>query len=110
KLRPGWALPPGPAPSWYGVCLTRDEPHCGGSRHGADKRMKGLIFTYILTYGGAIIAPFRPFAGLLIYICFATIKPEALWYWSVPKGNYSRIIAIALLLGWAAHGFGRFQL
>lgn len=72
-------------------------------------RMKGLLFTYVLTYGGAVASLFNPFVGLLIYICFAIIKPEALWYWSVPAGNYSRIIAIALLGGWALNGFGNWK-
>jgi len=71
--------------------------------------VKGLIFTYLLTYGGAVASLFDPFIGLLIYFCFAIIKPEAMWYWSVPPGNYSRIIAIALLIGWALQGFGRWQ-
>ncbi len=69
----------------------------------------GLIFTYLLTYGGAIVSLYRPFYGLLIYICFAIIKPESLWHWSVTPGNYSRIIAIALLVGWAINGFGGFR-
>ncbi len=68
--------------------------------------MKGLIFTYILTYGGAAASLFNPFIGLLVYICFAIIRPESLWYWSVPPGNYSRIVAIALLIGWGLNGFG----
>jgi O-antigen ligase len=68
--------------------------------------MKGLIFTYVLTYGGALISLFNPFYGLLIYICFAILKPPALWPWSVPVGNYSRIIGIAFLIGWAVNGFG----
>jgi probable O-glycosylation ligase (exosortase A-associated) len=71
--------------------------------------MKGLVFTYALTYGGAVFSLFNPQVGLLIYICFAIIKPESLWYWSVPQGNYSRIVAIALLIGWAARGFGRWE-
>lgn len=71
--------------------------------------MKGLIFTYLLTYGGSLASLYRPYVGLLIYVCFAIIKPEALWYWSVPQGNYSRIIAIALLIGWALHGFGNWE-
>src|SRR5213593_2379215 len=71
--------------------------------------MKGLIFTYLLTYGGALASLLDPSVGLLIYICFAIIKPEAMWYWSVPVGNYSRIVAIALLIGWAVHGLGRWQ-
>jgi O-antigen ligase len=68
--------------------------------------MKGLLFTYAMTYGGAIVSLFYPFYGLLIYVCFAIVKPEALWHWSVPAGNYSRVIGIAFLLGWALHGFG----
>ena len=71
---------------------------------------KGLIFTYVLTYGGAVASLFNPFYGLLIYFCFAIVKPEALWHWSVPVGNYSRIIGIALLLGWALQGFGNWDL
>lgn len=72
--------------------------------------MKGLIFTYVLSYGGAVAALFSPFLALLIYICFAIIKPEFLWFWSVPQGNYSRVVAIGLLVGWACHGFGKGRL
>ena len=68
--------------------------------------MKGLIFTYVLTYGGALASLYRPFIGLLIYICFALINPEQLWFWAVPRANYARIVAIALLVGWAMQGFG----
>ena len=70
--------------------------------------MKGLIFTYVLTYGGALLAVFNPYVGLLIYVCFAIIKPEAMWHWNVPIGNYSRIVAIGLLLGWLLNGMGNF--
>lgn len=72
--------------------------------------MKGLIVTYLLTYGGSIAALFNPFIGLLIYVSFAILMPEYLWPWSVPPGNYSRTIAIALLAGWALHGFGSWRL
>lgn len=68
--------------------------------------MKGIIFTYALTYGGAAASFVNPWIGLLVYVTFAIIKPDALWYWSVPAGNYSRVIAMALLAGWALHGFG----
>jgi O-antigen ligase len=67
--------------------------------------MKGLIFTYLLTYGGFLVSLFDPFWGLLVYICFAVIRPHHMWYWSVPQGNYSRIVAIGLILGWALTGF-----
>ncbi len=68
--------------------------------------MNGLIFTYLLTYGGAVVSLFRPFHGLMIYICFAILKPPVLWPWAVPAGNYSRVIGIAFLIGWAINGFG----
>ena len=31
-------------------------------------------------------------------------------YWSVPSGNYSRIVAMALLIGWAKEGFASWRL
>ena len=42
--------------------------------------MKGLIFTYAMTYGGALASLFDPFVGLLIYVCFAIVKPESMWF------------------------------
>jgi len=42
--------------------------------------MKGLIFTYCLTYGGALVSFLDPFTGLLVYICFAILKPDYLWF------------------------------
>jgi probable O-glycosylation ligase (exosortase A-associated) len=71
--------------------------------------MKGLLFTYLLTYGGAIGSLFNPFVGLLAYISFAIIRPQHMWFWSVPEGNYSRIVAIGLLIGWAIKGFGSWE-
>jgi putative inorganic carbon (hco3(-)) transporter len=72
--------------------------------------MKSLVFTYVLTYGGAVASLVRPYVGFLIYTCFAILKPDSLWFWSVPAGNYSRIVALALLLGWALNGFGDWRL
>jgi len=72
--------------------------------------MKGLIFTYALTYGGSVVSLFRPWYGLLIYIAFAILRPEALWHWSVPRGDYSLTIAIAFLVGWVLHGCGTWKL
>jgi probable O-glycosylation ligase (exosortase A-associated) len=69
--------------------------------------MKGLIFTYLMTYGGAAVALYRPYWGFLVYVCFSIIKPEALWSFSVPAGgNYSRIVGLCLLFGWTLKGFG----
>jgi probable O-glycosylation ligase (exosortase A-associated) len=72
--------------------------------------MMGALFVYLMTYGGAVAALFNPFVGLLVYTSFAILRPEYVWPWSVPEGNYSRIVAIALLVGWAFRGFGRWDL
>ncbi len=72
--------------------------------------MKQLLLTYALTYGGALASLVRPYHGLLVYVVFAIVTPEALWGWAgVPKGNYSRIVAIGLLIGWTLHGGGAWQ-
>jgi O-antigen ligase len=69
--------------------------------------MKGLIFTYALTYGGAVVGVFKPFIALLIYCSFSIIRPEWMWQWAIPQGgNYSRILAFSLLAGWFFHGLG----
>lgn len=72
--------------------------------------MKGLLFVYLLTYGGAAAALVRPYVGLLIYICFAILRPEALWFWCVEPGNYSRIVALAVIGAWLLHGMGSWKL
>jgi O-antigen ligase len=73
--------------------------------------MKGLIVTYGLTAAGTAGGLFKPRVGLYVYVLFSIIKPESLWYWSVPQGgNLSRIVAIAMLIGWAARGFGNWRL
>ena len=66
----------------------------------------GAIFTFLMTYGGSVVSLFRPFYGFLIYVCFAIVKPPALWHWSVQPGNHSRIIAIGFILGWIVNGLG----
>jgi O-antigen ligase len=69
--------------------------------------MKGLIFTYLLTYGGAAASLINPFIGFLVYVCFALVRPESMWGWALGSGgNFSRIVAIALLVGWAMQRFG----
>ncbi len=72
--------------------------------------MKPLLFTYALTYGGVIVTLFRPYVGFLIYVCFSIIKPDSLWAWIVPAGNYSRIVALGLLGGWILNGCGKWTL
>lgn len=72
--------------------------------------MKGLIFTYALTYGGAAMSLFHPFYGFLIYVAFANLRPEVLWGHSLGLGgNFSRIVAMAFLAGWLLHGAGSWR-
>lgn len=69
----------------------------------------GLIFTYILTFGGALGALFNPFIGVCVYVCLAVLKPTEIWWYSVPDGPYSQIVAIAMLVGWTFKKFGSWQ-
>src|SRR5438046_2892015 len=63
-----------------------------------------------MTFGGAAMSLFHPFYGFLIYVAFANLKPDALWGYSLGSGgNYSRIVAIAFLLGWQLHGGGSWK-
>jgi len=72
--------------------------------------MAALLVIRLLTYGGALAALANPFIGLLIYVAFSLLKPEWIWYDSIPEGNYSFIIGLAMLASWALHGFGRWRL
>ncbi len=48
----------------------------------------------------------NPFAGFLAYVALAVLKPDALWFWSVPQSNFSRLVALSMLAGWTIRGFG----
>jgi O-antigen ligase len=71
--------------------------------------MFGWTFTLAMTCGGAATALFRPHIGLLVYIAFSILKPESLWSWSITAGQYSKIVGMAMLLGWAMCGLGNWQ-
>jgi probable O-glycosylation ligase (exosortase A-associated) len=73
---------------------------------------KGWLFTNALTYGGSLVALFNPFVGLLVYVAFAILRPEDLWSWSVGQNldtGHSRVVAIAMLLGWLMRGCGNWR-
>ena len=73
--------------------------------------MKGVIFSYVLAYGGAVLSLINPHYGLLAYVALAILKPEAMWFWQFSDNqNFSRLVAYALLAGWAVHGFGNWKL
>jgi probable O-glycosylation ligase (exosortase A-associated) len=71
--------------------------------------MLGLIFTYLLTYGGALAALGYPFIGVLAYACLGILKPDYVWFWAVPMSNYSEVVALALLASWTFRGFGSWK-
>jgi probable O-glycosylation ligase (exosortase A-associated) len=72
--------------------------------------MKGAIFTYTLTVVGAVGGIINPFIGLLVYICFAIVRPEHMWFWIVgADGRYSRIVGMCLLVGWSLRLFGQWH-
>jgi O-antigen ligase len=70
--------------------------------------MRAEILTFLLTaigVGGAVVDPYISF---LVYVCFAIIRPEALWPWITP-GRYSLIVALAMIIGWLARGGGSWK-
>lgn len=75
--------------------------------------MRGLVYVYLLTYLGAALSLFYPLIGLFIYIHYAILKPESLWYWSVGArgpGRYSFIVGVGMLVGWGIRGLGDWRL
>ena len=72
--------------------------------------MKGLVLTYLLTYGGAALALFQPFVGVCVYWIFDIVRPQYVFAWAGTQGHFSEIIAIATFIGWAFKGFGTWDL
>jgi probable O-glycosylation ligase (exosortase A-associated) len=67
------------------------------------------LLTYALTAFGAVAGIFSPFQGLLACICLSVIRPWGLWPDAVPPGNYTRIVAIAVLVGWLLKSLGSWR-
>src|SRR5262245_4863996 len=72
--------------------------------------MKGLLLTYAVVAIGSIVALRYPALGLGVYVGFSMLRPEALWGWAGPLNYCSRIIGVAMLIGWALRGFGSWKL
>jgi O-antigen ligase len=72
--------------------------------------MIGSILTYLLTYGGAALAVFNPFVGVCIFWAFDIVRPQYLFGWAGLQGDFSQIVAIGTLAGWALKRFGTWDL
>lgn len=72
--------------------------------------MKGLVLTYLLTYGGAALAIFNPFVGVCIFWLFDITRPQYMFAWAGLEGNFSEVVAIATIVGWSFKGFGTWTL
>lgn len=71
--------------------------------------MKGLILTYLMTYGGSAAALFNPFVGVCVYWVLDIVRPQYMFAWAGTEGAFSQIVAIATAIGWAAKGFGNWR-
>ena len=72
--------------------------------------MKGLIFTWMLTFLGVSGSIFRPYYGFLAYVALAILKPGFLWRYSVGEGRQSLMVAGAMLASWGLRGCGNWNL
>ena len=68
-----------------------------------------LLITYLVAYGGALIAPFLPFIGACMYISLSILKPTKTWFWAVPEGHYRMVVIIEVILGWMIKRFGNWN-
>jgi probable O-glycosylation ligase (exosortase A-associated) len=71
--------------------------------------MKGLLVTYLLTYGGAAAALFNPFLGVCIYWIFDIVRPQYMFAWAGTQGSFSEVIAIGTMAGWIFKGGGNWR-
>lgn len=71
--------------------------------------MKGLIFVYTLTALGVVGGLRSPRIGLFVYVALAILRPAHLWAWAGNMDGLSRLVGVAMLIGWAISGFGRWK-
>ena len=72
--------------------------------------MEGLVLTYLLVGAGSVASLRYPVVGLFIYVGFSVLRPEALWGFAGNLQGVSRIMGVAMLIGWAFQGFGSWKL
>ena len=72
--------------------------------------MKGLILTYAIAFGGAAGSLVNPAIGVWVYALFSTLRPQAIFGFAGSMDHLSQLVAIPMLVGWAFHGFGSWNL
>src|SRR3954467_3960485 len=72
--------------------------------------MKGLILTYVMAYGGALIALVQPLVGVIVYAVFSTVRPQVIFAFAGDLSGVSLVVGSATLVGWALKGFGNWKL
>jgi probable O-glycosylation ligase (exosortase A-associated) len=70
----------------------------------------GLTIVWAITILAAGGALWRPALALYAYIFFAVLRPHFLFGFAGSMANVSDIVGIAMLVGWALHGFGSWRL
>src|SRR5688500_9399274 len=71
--------------------------------------MKGLILTYIIAVGSSIWALRYPVIGLLTYVGFAVLRPQAIFGFAGDIKNVSQWVGISLIAGWVINRFGTWK-
>lgn len=68
----------------------------------------GYIFTVMMTLAAMGYGWINPVFGLMVYYCFAVLRPPHLWYWSVGTtgSRYLMLVAVVTLIGWLLKGLG----
>jgi O-antigen ligase len=72
--------------------------------------MAGLLLVYLLAAFGALGSLWNPVVGLSVYIGFAVLRPQYLWGWAGDLDRISYIVGVAMIAGWALHGFGSWRM
>jgi probable O-glycosylation ligase (exosortase A-associated) len=69
---------------------------------------KQLVFMIVVTLvGSAGVFLRHPSVGVTVYYLFATLRPQAIWEWSLPQGvSWSWYVAVATLLGAIPYALG----
>ena len=71
--------------------------------------MKGLILTYLISYGSAVAALRYPLIGLYVYVGLSVLRPQSIFGWAGDISGVSFVVGAALLVGWVFNGFGSWK-